>query len=217
MHGEGGADLQTEVLWRTPGAEDGGRRGEYATYEAYKARIERGGQINLAHQEKFPELWPTPNTMDCLPARTGETMERMYASARKGRSAPSNLREQMHPECYPENWATPTAQDAKNATLPPSQATRDSLPGNALAETWATPAASDGKGTSGGKMERSLRTDTQAAGTALNPEWVELLMGLPVGWTSPAGQQGGAPTSTHGSRRGRSRPGHTRPRNETSG
>jgi len=53
-----------KALWRTPGAEDGGRRGEYATYEAYKERIDRGGQINLAHQVKFPQLWATPAAQD---------------------------------------------------------------------------------------------------------------------------------------------------------
>jgi hypothetical protein len=53
-------------------------------------------------------------------------------------------------------WPTPTAQDAKNSTLPPSQKSRDSLPGALLRE-----------GLTGG----------------LNPEWVEWLMGFPAGWT----------------------------------
>ncbi|WP_029422101.1 hypothetical protein [Alicyclobacillus macrosporangiidus] len=53
-------------------------------------------------------------------------------------------------------WNTPAAQDAKNATLPESQKTRDTLPGDV--------ARSGAKG-------------------ALNPDWVEALMGLPVGWT----------------------------------
>ena len=39
-------------------------------------------------------------------------------------------------------WPTPTAQDAKNATLPVSQLTRDSLPG-AVLRMWPTPSASD--------------------------------------------------------------------------
>jgi hypothetical protein len=36
-------------------------------------------------------------------------------------------------------WATPAAQDERNGMLPPSQATRDTLPGNVVA--WATPDA----------------------------------------------------------------------------
>lgn len=48
-------------LWRTPGAEDAIGRGEYATYESFKAgRIDKGKQISLANQVKFPQLWPTP-------------------------------------------------------------------------------------------------------------------------------------------------------------
>ena len=53
-------------------------------------------------------------------------------------------------------WPTPTAQDAKNSTLPPSQITRDSIPGALLRSG-----------------ERGM----------LSPMWVEWLMGLPIGWT----------------------------------
>ena len=61
-------------------------------------------------------------------------------------------------------WHTPAAQDAKNASLPPSQVARDTLPGDLLR---------------GGEQ----------AGAYLNPDWVETLMGLPPGWTSLAGRQ----------------------------
>ena len=54
-------------------------------------------------------------------------------------------------------WSTPAAQDAKNTTLPPSQAARDTLPGDLI------------------------RTGAQGL---LNPDWVECLMGFPRGWTS---------------------------------
>lgn len=54
-------------------------------------------------------------------------------------------------------YPTPTAQDAKNATLPPSQADRDSIPGHLL-----------------------------RAGIVgqLNPDWVDVLMGFPRGWSA---------------------------------
>jgi hypothetical protein len=52
--------------------------------------------------------------------------------------------------------ATPTAQDAKNSTLPVSLRDRDSIPGQLLRD-----------GHTG----------------QLNPQWVEWLMGYPVGWT----------------------------------
>jgi hypothetical protein len=57
-------------------------------------------------------------------------------------------------------WATPAAQDSKNATLPQSQAGRDSLPGD------------------------MLRTGVQGN---LNPAFVEALMGFPIGWSDTSG------------------------------
>jgi hypothetical protein len=56
-------------------------------------------------------------------------------------------------------YPTPTAQDAKNSTLPVSQTDRDSIPGHLL------------------------RSGEQPGGQ-LNPDWVEWLMGWPIGWTS---------------------------------
>ena len=49
---------------------------------------------------------------------------------------------------------------------------------------FATPCAGDAEGTSGGKNHRSLRTDVAGQ---LNPTWVELLMGFPLGWTELEG------------------------------
>lgn len=45
---------------------------------------------------------------------------------------------------------------------------------------WPMPCASNAQGTHGGENGRSLRTG--GAGQ-LNPEWVEWLMGFPIGWT----------------------------------
>ena len=52
------------------------------------------------------------------------------------------------------------------------------------------------------KVPTSLRP-TPIEGS-LNPEWVELLLGFPPGWTSGvAGQHGGAKLNTRGSRKGK--------------
>ena len=58
-----------------------------------------------------------------------------------------------------KTWPTPTVNDSKNCTLPPSQTKRDNIPG-------------------------ALLRDGENAGGALNPTWVEWLMGWPMGWTS---------------------------------
>lgn len=56
-------------------------------------------------------------------------------------------------------FPTPCAQDAKNSTLPISQRDRDSIPGYLL-------------------------STGERPGGQLNPDWVEYLMGWPVGWSS---------------------------------
>lgn len=83
-------------------------------------------------------------------------------------------------------WPTPRANEYKDTlqSVPPS---RKKDPGKcnltqrvAMERMFATPCAADAQGTHGGENGRSLRTG--GAGQ-LNPEWVEWLMGFPIGWT----------------------------------
>ena len=55
-------------------------------------------------------LWATPNTMDSLPPRSSEAMERQFSTTRKGRTAPANLREQV----IFALWPTPCAADDRD-------------------------------------------------------------------------------------------------------
>lgn len=57
-----------------------------------------------------------------------------------------------------KKWPTPTVNDSKNSTLPPSQVTHDNIPGQMLRQG-------------------------EVAGGQLNSDWVEWLMGWPIGWT----------------------------------
>lgn len=112
------------------------------------------------------------------------------------------------------NWATPAARDAKGAwslgsgrdlsgdvgkwTTP---CAADSDRGASVERTnprggnrnlttdahkWATPRAHDAKDC-GGASESARKSPSIAAqaGGRLNPDWVEQLMGLPIGWTDP--------------------------------
>ena len=56
-------------------------------------------------------------------------------------------------------WPTPTTNDANNATLPPAAEDWDIIPGALMREGYT-------------------KEDGQ-----LNPEWVEVLMNFPIGWT----------------------------------
>lgn len=89
---------------------------------------------------------------------------------------------------------TLTAQDARNATLPRSQAGRDSVPGYLLRTMYATPQARDyrtGQSERWDNPDRSRNLNDQVGGS-LNPDWVEWLMGFPRGWTNPD-EQGSLP------------------------
>jgi len=65
----------------------------------------------------------------------------------------------MNTQTAVKMWPTPTTNDAKNATLPPAAQEWDIIPGALMREGHS---AKEGQ---------------------LNPEWVEVLMCFPIGWT----------------------------------
>jgi hypothetical protein len=96
------------------------------------------------------ETWATPTTMDHLPPRSEEATEKMQKGHRKGRSRPSNLREQVDEKTM-MMWPTPDAsprgarrnQNGHQVTL------QDAVAGHTpearkLMGMWPTPRASLG-------------------------------------------------------------------------
>ena len=73
--------------------------------------------IDVCDSGLSQEMWATPNTMDHLPQRSKEALERQANTTRKGRTRPANLREQVNPETVeawekaqaPQMWPTPIA------------------------------------------------------------------------------------------------------------
>ena len=232
-------------------------------------RQEYSQRQKLAHLTRENESlsWATPNTMDHMAERSPEAMERQFATHRKGRTRPSNLREQVNwptartsdaeggpiqtelsdqgfrskryksdqwfgaklrdaVETY-ENWPTPTVMEAgkiggranfgqkglNNHPAIRGEPDREKLQKDRKGKTrqWATPTSRDWKGSY--KPESMTRKDGKSRMDALpqmaeydptsgrqdptypntsgknhvslklNPNWVEQLMGLPVGWT----------------------------------
>lgn len=138
LHGTGGPNLQTAVsLWPTPTADSASNRnGRYAQ-----------GGLPLTAAVK---LWPTPRASENDQGRKADGMKEGLSSWKaQGRGATLTTAVRR---IYP----TPTANDAKNATLPPSQCDRDSVPGALMRD-----------GVTG----------------SLNADWVEWLMGYHQGWT----------------------------------
>ena len=110
--------------------------------------LAKGQTVTLAAQMKSAQMLPTPraNSAMTVDLRTQRDRPELQPNLETviGRMLP-----------------TPTTNDAKNASLPPSQAERDGL---------------------AGAMLRDSSIPTGAA-TYLNPSFVEEMMGFPVGWT----------------------------------
>ena len=174
--------------------------------------LQREGWSNTGGNHQESHNWATPNTMDHLTPKSEETTIRQALTVRKGRSSPSNLREQVDErtvEIYRElkNWATPNAGTKNHeGSLEHYQRRVEigkqiSLHGQVLLnaqdpKNWATPLARDYKGRcpkstqeDPTKRTRNYLPDQAHMNTyrgKLNPRWVETLMGLPIGWTMPS-------------------------------
>ncbi len=94
--------------WPTPAARDWKDNGSPAEFKRNSPCLTPSAIIagqadptNHNSSGSHPASWPTPNTLDGNPPRPKEALEKQFAGARKGRTAPANLREYVHPECHP--------------------------------------------------------------------------------------------------------------------
>lgn len=178
-------DLSQAVKrWPTPTASDAKASGAagYPTSTTHHA----GTTLTDAAVRR---MWPTPDAgVFGLTADVDKHMarvKRLKAQKINGNGAGIPLAVEVR------RWPTPTARDWKDGSFIPNVAVNGLL-GRAV---WPTPTASDGMGgpgSSGRDGGENLRTAVDhgeqlanQAGGALNPDWVELLMGFPPGWTIP--------------------------------
>lgn len=218
-------EMIQSLNWATPRA----NKTSSENYETWKKRADKGQvstmpltlQVEVQHgphQEdknntgtNHQELrWATPNTMDHLTPKSQETLMRQATTVRKGRKAPSNLREQVDPvamEVYEQaNWGTPmTGEMSRMGSSIEYYIRRQNigkqvdLNGQVMLQNWTTPIARDCfeiemnhqiPNRKDGKhrldtMPRQIHHQENYRGK-LNPRWVEMLMGLPIGWTMPS-------------------------------
>ena len=156
-------------------------------------------------------LWATPNTMDYLPPRSAAGTKKLMEGHRKGRTKPSNLREQVDPETM-KMYPTPRASGQEDAeTLIKRKGEKAASQHNLTAhmQMFPTPSASCqldvvappetvkknssgwsvtrvGTGTKfGAKLNDVVNKVNQPIepGGKLNPTFVEFLMGFPENWT----------------------------------
>ena len=121
-----------------------------------------GGSNSRRALKNRQEMWPTP----CLPGNKG-----------------TNGKAKMKALLFP----TPTTIDAGTGRFNTSVGSSNARPTLAMMAKkalWPTPTAHNAKETNA-KSEMNRNTPTLAAkvGGKLNPEWVEWLMGWPLGWT----------------------------------
>jgi len=155
--------------WTTPTATDTGRNGKY----------QQGGTA-LSAQAK---MWPT--------ATAGDSRN----SARHTTTAPASKPGTTLVDAT-RTWPTPQAGDGKTGYQcrkkggPRIQKNLETVVRDDL-KSWPTPTARDYKdGNTGdqdvptnGLLGRAANRDPASPVGLLNPTWVEMLMGLPIGWT----------------------------------
>lgn len=146
----------------------------------------------LGDSESFSETWPRWGFMRAgvcwaratpeLPTDDSESGFMATPTAKANQLAPSMMK---HPGC--RAWLpTPTATSYgtnQGGAAGRVGKVRESLNTMARRNTWPTPHGLSGsQGQGGGEFDKAVRQTVEGGGT-LNPNWVEWLMGWPIGWT----------------------------------
>lgn len=160
------------LLWPTPTSTAGDGRSEQSVemwLARYKRTLEEKGIRNGMPLNVAVKMWLTPSAEDAGRAGSPEWAER-WGAGEKVPTCQQRLRTQVL--VAEKLWATPTSRDYKD--------TGDcaNVPENALLGRMVHPS----------KVEGSL-----------NPDWVESLMGFPIGYTDIDGPPLGEQSSTSGS------------------
>ena len=179
---KGQIGLENQVRWATPRAEmDSGKH--------------RGVPDTLHSQIK---AWPTPQTMDA--ANDGLPRPLRF----KG-DAPSEANSNRNPnvagsyrgdlrDWVAQNWSTPQAHDATGRSDNQKSIHGTKHGCRCLVQdmkTWSTPQSRDFRSGHPDRREdpdrsKNLNDQMEKVNGKLNPRWVETLMDIPLGWTSPS-------------------------------
>ena len=103
-------------MWPTPRAGDSRGAGPRTNDQSIQKRLDNGTK-NLSETVQAVQrgMWPTPNTMDSLPARENIREINNSRDGRKNRQVLSNLREAVVDPLYNRMWPTPMARDYKDS------------------------------------------------------------------------------------------------------
>lgn len=181
--------------WPTPCASNPNENEDLAQWEARRAAVEatkkNGNGFGTPLAIAVKKAWATPTARESMPESMAAGMKRKSPSLTTlAKMWQTPLTSDANGIRKPDGkrgvglntqvmWSTPTAHDGKNCMLPPAAEQRQDIPGDLMRSGYSG---------------------------YLNPAFVEMLMGVPVGWTElPDGPPIRAKTSSTTSRRGRSR------------
>lgn len=180
----------TEASWNTPTTEDAGRNGS----EEWAERWASGETIPTNQQRLRTQIkWPTLSS-----AKAGSDVT--LTCSGDGRDTPNKLGWAVAEETdvaiqHKQAWPTPTSRDWKDGACATANVPVNGLLGRAAVK-WPTTRSSQAmnapttqeaidKNRAKSNLEEVMAQAEQVVGAALNPDWVESLVGLPRGWTIP--------------------------------
>ena len=171
----GGAWATPRAAWNAGQQEEPGRQG----------RIKGGASLSV----QVRQMWAAPSAslhnMSESPESFHTRREKLKQEHKNGNGAGTPLTVQVR-----QTWATPHAIYGDHPGMTDTEHLTEQVK-----STRPTPAARDWKdtGTSPSEHERNMPGLAACAGGALNPDWVEQLMGFPHDWTRIPSQR--APTN----------------------
>jgi len=153
------SEIPEKILYPTPAAQEPGwkhievvdKDGNPPEHPNQRFYHKETGRVVQKGLEQVVMMWPTPNTMDSLPARENIREINNSRDGRKNRQTLSNLREAVVDPEYNRLWPTPTASDTRHGWAqkweeamnePEKKRSRDLRDAVAAEpEMWPTPSA----------------------------------------------------------------------------
>ena len=167
--------------WRTPTAAE-------EKNQDFSQQVYLQNQVQQAQKE---QNWPTARTADAEggPIETEQTEQGFRSKrAKSDQWFGAKLRDAVETHEKGKNWATPVVTDSKDVPYQGKPGKRQlRLLGEVQKEqNWGTPRVSmaQDKMEDPAKHRLGEQAQNQTNGK-LNPRWVEMLMGLPLGWCLP--------------------------------
>jgi len=182
------SEERTKKMWSTPVAHED--RAQAYTRETSYRHHQEGRQTHLAQEARDTRMWPTPTASDqgrkppsqlrrtrtgLLESDTGTYTQLCLGSVAKAEAMQLPVPPEPSRQAQEGLWPTPMCTGLRGGSgVPKDQNERLGLP---------TPTMQGLNGGTNGREAAETRGTYVGIGE-LNPDWVEWIMGWPIGWTS---------------------------------